>query len=449
MTSPDDTGNRHSRTVQGVGVVLLLLVGGFALTPYGGWVQSFFHGTGTRWQDAYIALEAAETNLPRDPRERERLLLALAQTEGEPPIGMTIGPRLHRPGTLARLHYETFDENGERIDEWDVRALVPNIGNGNGPFWREPCAKACQDEVASGSGIRMRRSGEAGIAEEYVLRMPVGQAFPLRPSPLVTQDILDERPRRVPQGLVRVGEKSVPRPAKIVVTLAEACPASVRVGTAMNFEFDENATIPVPKGFRTSHWAQLDGCGKLLPFAPPPEEPRVVAKPSIGEPPDLHAVALRREPRTGYAALKVDEPWLRAHDTPVLFQVTRICRYDAVTDLWQPLVPPDPRRSWRLEPLSPAEAAEGDRVAFELPQETALFEVRWVEYHDDLPASRNLAYRDALVTSGPVPCNDIAMGPAPEGRISACVPFADRAEARFVPEPEKPCGGLAVWTPVK
>ena len=221
MTPPAAARPRtHPDALQWIGLILLLLVGAIAMTPYGGWVQSFFYDTGTRWQDAYTALEAAETNLPRDPRERERMLIAWAQTEGEAPIGMTIGPRLHPPGTLARLHYETFDENGERIDAWDVRALVPNIGNGVGPFWREPCAKACQEEVASGTGTRIRRSGEPGIGEEYVMQMPVGQTFQLRPAPLRMQDILDARPRIVPQGFVRVGDKSVPRPARIVVTLA-------------------------------------------------------------------------------------------------------------------------------------------------------------------------------------------------------------------------------------
>ena len=108
--------------------------------------------------------------------------------------------------------------------------------------------------------------------------------------------------------------------------------------------------------------------------------------------------------------------------------------------------PPDPRRTWRLEPLTPADTAAGDRPAFELPREVALFQVHWVEYHDDLPSARNMAYKDALVTSGPVLCNDIDMPPAPEGRVPACVPFADRAEARFVPSPKKPCGGLNVWS---
>ncbi len=63
--------------------VVALVIAGLvvlAMTPFGGWEQSFFFGTGVRWQNAYTALEAAETNLPRDPRERERMLLAWAST---------------------------------------------------------------------------------------------------------------------------------------------------------------------------------------------------------------------------------------------------------------------------------------------------------------------------------------------------------------------------------
>jgi hypothetical protein len=32
--------------------------------PFSGWVQSFFHGAGTRFKDAYMAIEPAEANLP-------------------------------------------------------------------------------------------------------------------------------------------------------------------------------------------------------------------------------------------------------------------------------------------------------------------------------------------------------------------------------------------------
>jgi hypothetical protein len=46
-----------------------------------------------------------------------------------------------------------------------------------------------------------------------------------------------------------------------------------------------------------------------------------------------------------------------------------------------------------------------------------------------------------MVVSRPVLCNDIAMEPPPAGHVAMCVPFATRAEARFVPDPALACEG--------
>lgn len=251
-------------------VVPLAVVAALFATPFGGWVQSFVWGTGVRWEDAYTALEAAETNLPRGPRERERLLLAWAQADNPPPRGMTVGPRLRPPGTLARLRYETLDHEGTPIDIWEVRALVPNIGNGVGPFWREPCNKSCNEELARSTGFRLHRSGIPGIAEEWVLRMPVGETFDIAPSPFRTQDILDARERTVVSGSVRVGAQWVRKPARIRVTLVDACAGQVRVGTTMDMQFVQR--LPIPRGLETSRWVQLDGCGHPEPLPPAPRK---------------------------------------------------------------------------------------------------------------------------------------------------------------------------------
>ena len=417
----------------------LAIVAALAATPYGGWLQSFFIGSGVRWQDAYVALDTAEVHLPRNPTERERLLLLNAHADGDPPLGLPLGPRLHPVGTLARLRYETFDETGQRIDQWEVRALVPNIGNGTGPFWREGCHRSCQEELARAQGMSIVRSGAPGIAEEWVLRMPVGRSFELRPTPLRTQDLLDARERSVGISSVRVGQQSIPRPARMVVTLVDACVAQVRVGTTLNLEVYPNATIPIPSGFVTSRWAQLDGCGKLAPFPPPPEPPRVYIKHEIVDPPDLRSIVARRDPATGHANLYVDEAWLAQHHEPVTVHVLNVCRYDAEAGRWQRLAPPRDRISWRLVPQSPAQIRLGDRVAFEIPREVALYWLSWSEQHDANHSSQNVRWNAAMVVSGPVLCNDVDLGTAPEGRVAACVPFANRAEARFVPAPEKAC----------
>ena len=41
-----------------------------------------------------------------------------------------------------------------------------------------------------------------------------------------------------------------------------------------------------------------------------------------------------------------------------------------------------------------------------------------------------------LIYEGPVDCNDVALGPAPEGKVALCVMSAQGAQARFVPDPE-------------
>jgi hypothetical protein len=421
-------------------LVPLAAIAAIASTPFGGWLQSFFFGTGVRWENAYVALDTAEANLPRDARERERQLVVSVLGESSTPRGFKPGPRLHAAGTLARLRYERFDESGAPLDTWEVRALVPNVGNGAGPFWREPCGRACRDTIERSKGFRLRRSGEPGIAEEWVLRMPVGKAFELDPQPLHMQDILDGRPRVVPRSSAKVDGRSLPRPSRIVVTLVDACAAQVRVGTTMNFEFSFDS-VPVPRGFVTSRWAQVDGCGKLSPLPPPPEEPhaRVARAVTVKEAPDLRAIVVHRDGASGRADLRVDEAWVSAHGKPVDFHVDRVCRYDAQAHEWQLQALPDPRRTSRIAPLTPAEAAAGARVAFELPPEPGLFWLRWSESDERERDARAVRRREATIVSGPMRCNDVFMGAPPEGTVAACVPFANSAEARFVPPPEKAC----------
>ena len=100
------------------------------------------------------------------------------------------------------------------------------------------------------------------------------------------------------------------------------------------------------------------------------------------------------------------------------------------------------RRVWRLAPLPPQDASNrnrGNRVAFELPQEIALFWLQWGEQNDGERSAHSLRYRDALVTSGPILCNDVDLRPPPSGQVAACVPYTDRAEARFVHTPAEAC----------
>jgi hypothetical protein len=412
------------------------------VSPIGGWLQSFVFGTGVRWVDAYRALDTVEPDLPGNPREIERLRVAWARVDGEPPAGAPLGARLHRPGMLAHLRYETLDERGERMDEWQVRAVVPSLSHDASPAWHGGCPDGCRHEVARAGGMRLRRSGEPGIASEWVLRMPVGQVFDLGARPLVTHDFLDAEPRRLSLTSVRVGGRSVNRPANIRVTLVEACPARVRVGTLTRLEVYPGATIAIPRGFRYTRWVQLDRCGALSPLPGAVSEPLPVTATGVVAPEPIArgAGALRREAGTGFSTFRVDETWLARHGTPVVLQVDAICRFYDGPASWERLPPPSPPVPVRLEPLPGDEIGKGERLVAELPRDTALFWLRWSEQNEDNRSARGVARREALVTSGPVLCQDLALGPAPAGQVAACVPLAGRAEARFVPKPADACG---------
>ena len=108
----------------------------------------------------------------------------------------------------------------------------------------------------------------------------------------------------------------------------------------MNLEIAPNAIIAIPTGFSTSHWAQLDGCGKLEPL-----------------PPSINAQ-------------RASAPGLRSSRSSKR--------------------PPICARSWCVATPPPV---------------ISIYDLR----------------------------------PAPAGQVAACVPFADHAEARFVPTPDKAC----------
>ena len=65
-----------------------------------------------------------------------------------------------------------------------------------------------------------------------------------------------------------------------------------------------------------------------------------------------------------------------------------------------------------------------------LTREIAL---HWAEWQEDGRVVKSLLF------SGPVRCQDLELPPPPKGKIAACIPFPNRAEARFVPDPEIHC----------
>ena len=218
-----------------------------------------------------------------------------------------------------------------------------------------------------------------------------------------------------------------------------ACAGDVRVGSTVELQFAESAMLPIPRDFRRSRWVQLDGCGKLEPFEPPVREaPSRNVRVQV-EPPDLHAIVAYRDSRSGAAALLVDEAWMRRYNGAVMFHVNRVCRYDADAGRWRALPPPDANKSWRVEPLSAADAAQGNRTAYEAPQESGLYWIHWSEGLEGGAPLRRLVYRHAYLHAGRVLCNDVMAGEVPKDQVAACVPFSNRAEVRFVADPVKAC----------
>ena len=437
-----------------------------AQTPIGGWAQSFLFGTGASWAEAYRAFEASELNLPRDGKERERLLLAWAHADSEPPAGLGARPRLRGAGTLAHLRYETYASGGERLDEWQVRALVPALPKFTDVelperFGSMACPSECRTELARSDATLIAHSGEPGIAAEWVLRMPVGETFDLGSRSLVTQDIREADARSLPITFRREGGRDVRHPANIRVTLVEACAARVRVGTIARLEFFPHAILPIPRGFERTSWVQLERCRSLIgpepegaaaiqvvpsppeSPSPPPESP-LPPSPSPSSPPVMIAgpggpfVAVHRHRDTGFTSLRVDEQRLEDHGQPVAFLVGAICRYEPDQDQWRGLPWPFIGRAIRLVPRASVDARNQARVVAALPEQVGLFWVRWTENPGEGFAASGAA-REALAVSGPVLCNDVDLAPPPPGRVAACVPFADRAEARLVPTPPATC----------
>lgn len=384
-------------------------------------------GGGVQWTDPYASRPAAQ----------ERVLLANAMAEGDLPAGLALGRRIHPDGTLARLRYETFDADGNRLDRWEARALVPTLGES---LENRGCPEECRAEIARGAAV-IAGSGNPGISPEWILRMPTNRGFDLGAKPIETQDIRDAAPRRVPITFRRVDNRSLPEPANIRVTLVETCAARVRIGRASHLEFFPDAIVPIPRRFRATSWMQVDGCGTLpaLPAdgaPPPPPAPRE----QIDEPkPDFRAVTIRRTPGAGTSALVVDESWFASRPDPIEFAFVALCRYDPSVDGWKRLPPPISNHTIRISPRTIVEPRAVDRVVVRLPAETALFWVQWIERAEGERSTRRESLRDSLATSGPILCEDIHLGPIPSGRVAACVPFATRAEARAVPSPRQNC----------
>jgi len=395
-------------------------------------VLKYMTGDIVRWSDAYDALESAETAYPLRGPDGERVRLANAMAESEPPRGMPIERRLHPMGTLAHLRYEALDRDGSVVSTTEVRALVPSlpafgVDAPATPFGRTGCPRRCVEELKGSGAVEIQRGGSPGLSPEWVLRMPAGKTFDLGMQSFTLQDLEDPRPVSLPQARYRV-------------TLLEACPARVRAGAVTSLEFNENAILPIPKGLRTQRWVQVEDCSALLKARP--SRPEVVAVPAreakptpayAYAPPKLDLIVPRRDSPLGRATLVVDEGVMlkRAETTHVAFG--RVCRYDPASNRWEPLPPPESA----LEIAGPPRM-NVTRVAYRFPEAPGLY---WAEWSEMPAADRAAARTFAVVVPGgsSVRCDEGDL-PAPgPNEIALCVPRHGPALPGTVPDPASGC----------
>jgi hypothetical protein len=265
-------------------------------------------GDGVGYKDAYAANGQEVDRRKYVSPEQERLRMALAEVDSPKPRSAQIGERRHTPPILAHLKYETLDADGKPLESWQVRALVPPANHEPSSKAVIQCKKACRNALARRDSTQIVRSGELGVATEWLLRMPLNTPMRLQPPPTDVQDILDEKPYNIPLVSPKDGDGRVWRQPAIQVTLLSACKAQVSIASRKAFELADYTPIPIITGMRNMEWTELRGCGQLKPLAgqrgPGQREPSTMASPLP-------------EPRSNPSdAAKIEFPALAAIEAP-------------------------------------------------------------------------------------------------------------------------------------
>jgi hypothetical protein len=115
-----------------------------------------------------------------------------------------------------------------------------------------------------------------------------------------------------------------------------------------------------------------------------------------------------------------------------------VCRYEPGADRWSTVTMPQPAtRAAHRNPHPPtARSVLTDTEIFDLSdlallhEEPALIAVEWMQGHEQ---------SSAVLACGGMLCNDIDIGPTPAGKIAACLPHHQSAQALFVSDPEIGC----------
>jgi hypothetical protein len=133
---------------------------------------------------------------------------------------------------------------------------------------------------------------------------------------------------------------------------------------------------------------------------------------------------------TGTASLRASASELIRTGSPRQVIVREVSRFIPATDSWEPL-PIRLPASFRVPVPKPRQvySQDTDQVLLVIPEPVGLF---WVEWEEEGHRLTSFMY------AGPILCEDVMLGPAPPGQVAVCVPFADRAQASFVPDAARP-----------
>ncbi len=138
-----------------------------------------------------------------------------------------------------------------------------------------------------------------------------------------------------------------------------------------------------------------------------------------------------RDPDTGASSIKVNGYLLQKAGEPRTFHFLSLWQYDVTAGRWRRIIIVRAGEPITLEPeAGTIYSARQDRELVVMPDQSGLF---WCEWEED---GRQTG---TLVHSGPILCNDLHIGPPPEGMIAACVPSSSGARAMFVPDPQSHC----------
>jgi hypothetical protein len=413
-------------------LVVTLILGLISVLPIANWMLGALWPF-SRTQNAYQAFGQLEWTRPTAKTLNAMALAELALTDESLAVRLSDRPRMHPPGTLATLEYTTAGASNEALDRWRVRAIVPMLGDG-GVLDAEAWGAALPDiasRLNQQGGMVLRDSGNAGLPPEAVLRFRVGESIEMPvPDDFATTDFTSGRRHHVRKRTFSLATGQVTVPVRLRVTLVEACAADVRVGEATQLEYAQFAPLPIPIGVRVHRWVQMTGCAPGATDVASPPRPADAAVDA-----GRTAPILRIETD---GSVRVDEARLQGENRPLRYRIETVCRFDAEDDRWEVLLQSN-RQTALLEvaPLPEVSGAGGPRVVASLPP-IALYWLRWTEGFDGADGTA-LRSRHGFGSVGGRPCDDVRLRPAPAGMVPVCVPFIDRAEARFVPDPVQAC----------